>query len=54
MRLRRAGLLGAAISVARSEKGQRMIRDLRAKYDTPDNRAKAREAVTNLRTPRRR
>ena len=54
MRLRRAGLLGAAISMARSEKGQRMIRDLRTKYDTPDNRAKARDALAKVRTPRQR
>jgi hypothetical protein len=49
MRLRRLGILGAAVAFARSERGQRMIRQTRAKYDTPENRAKAREAFTNLR-----
>ena len=45
MRLRRAGLLGAAIAFARSERGQRAIRQLRDKYDTPANRAKARDLL---------
>lgn len=45
------GLLGAAISVARSEQGQRVIRQAREKYDTPANRAKLREAVANRRRP---
>ena len=49
MRLKRAGLIGAAITFARSERGQRLIRDAREKYDTPANRAKARETLTNLR-----
>ena len=52
MRFGRLGLLGAAISFARSERGQRMIRDARLKYDTPANRAKAREVLTR-RGPRR-
>jgi hypothetical protein len=52
MRLRRLGLLGAAVSFARSERGQRMIREARAKYDTPENRAKARQAIANLRSSR--
>jgi hypothetical protein len=53
MRLRRAGLLGMAISFARSERGQRMIRDARDKYDTPANRAKAREALSGRGRSRR-
>lgn len=52
MRLKRMGLLGAAVGFARSERGQRMIRDARQKYDTPANRAKARELV-NRRKPAR-
>ncbi|MDT7570296.1 MAG: hypothetical protein QOE05_470 [Actinomycetota bacterium] len=51
--MRRAGLIGAAISFARSERGQRMIRDAREKYDTPANRAKARDALSGLRGGRR-
>jgi hypothetical protein len=53
MRLRRAGLIGAAITFARSERGQQLIRDAREKYDTPANRAKAREALSGLRGGRR-
>jgi hypothetical protein len=49
MRMRRAGLLGAAIAFARSERGQRMIADARRKYDTPANRAKLNDAISNLR-----
>lgn len=45
MRLGRAGLLGAAVTFARSERGQRMIREARQKYDTAENRAKAREVL---------
>jgi hypothetical protein len=41
----RIGLLGAAISFARSQRGQRMIREARAKYDTPANRARLRETL---------
>ena len=54
MRMRRAGLIGAAITFARSERGQRLMRDARDKYDTPANRAKAREALAGLRGGRRR
>jgi hypothetical protein len=49
MRLRRLGLIGAAVSFARSERGQRMIKQARERYDTPENRAKAREALAGLR-----
>jgi CHASE3 domain sensor protein len=49
MRLRRLGLLGAAVTFARSERGQRMIQQARQKYDTPENRAKVREAVAGAR-----
>jgi hypothetical protein len=53
MRLGRVGLIGLAVSFARSERGQRMLRDARERYDTPANRAKAREALSGLRGPRR-
>jgi hypothetical protein len=43
------GVIGAAISFARSERGKRLIQQARAKYDTPENRAKARAAVADLR-----
>jgi hypothetical protein len=49
MRLRRAGLLGLAISFARSQQGQRMIAQARHKYDTPANRAKAKQAFASRR-----
>jgi len=49
MRLRRLGLLGAAVTFARSERGQRLIAQAREKYDTPENRAKLRDAVANAR-----
>jgi hypothetical protein len=45
MGLRRLGLIGAAITFARSERGRRMIQQARAKYDTPQNRAIAIEAL---------
>jgi hypothetical protein len=37
--LRRAGLLGAALTFARSERGQRLLRDAKTRLDTPENRA---------------
>lgn len=43
-----------AISFARSPAGQRMIRQAREKYDTPQNRAKLRQTVSDLRGQRRR
>lgn len=52
MRKGRAGLLGAAVAFARSPKGQQMIAQARQKYDTPQNRAKLREAVSGLRQSR--
>jgi hypothetical protein len=33
------------VTFARSERGQRMIREARQKYDTPENRQRAREAL---------
>ena len=48
----RAGALGAAVAFARSEQGQRVIADLRRRYDTPANRARLRQAVADLRTRR--
>jgi hypothetical protein len=49
MRMRRLGLLGSVVAFARSERGQRLIADARRKYDTPENRARLSEAVTNAR-----
>ena len=53
MRLRRLGLIAGAVTFARSERGQRLIRQAREKYNTPENRAKAREAVAGLRGTKR-
>ena len=47
--LRKAGLLGAAVSFARSERGRRMIADARTRLDTPENRDKLKGAATRLR-----
>lgn len=54
VRLRRAGLLAAAISFARTPQGQRLIAQARQKLDTPENRAKVQEAVAGLRQSGRR
>ncbi len=48
----RAGLLGMAVAFARSPQGQRLIAEARRRYDTPENRAKLRQVVAGLRTPR--
>ncbi len=50
----RAGLLGAAMAFARSPQGQRMLRDARRRYDTPANRARLRQMLTDMRQTRRR
>lgn len=44
----RAGLLTAAVAFARSPQGQRLIAEARRRYDTPENRARVREAVRDL------
>ena len=49
----RAGLLGAAITFARSPQGQRMIMEARRRYDTPQNRELLRQKVAGLRGRRR-
>lgn len=49
----RAGLIGAAMAFARSPQGQRMIREARRRYDTPENRALLRQKVAGLRSRRR-
>jgi len=54
MRLRRLGLVAAAVTFARSERGQKMIRQARERYDTPENRAKVREAVAGARSGNKR
>jgi hypothetical protein len=53
MKLRQIGLIGAAMSFARTERGQRLIAQTRQKYDTPANRAKARDVLNGLRNSRR-
>ena len=50
MRVRRLGLLAAAVTFARSERGQKLIQQARERYDTPENRAKVRDAVTGVRS----
>jgi hypothetical protein len=54
MRLRRLGLIGVAVTFARSERGQKLIQQAREKYDTPENRAKVRQAVAGARGNNRR
>ena len=49
----RAGLLGMALAFARSPQGQRMLMEARRRYDTPANRARLRQTVTDLRRGRR-
>lgn len=51
---RRAGLLGMALAFARSPQGQRMIRDARRRYDTPQNRELLKQKVAGLRSSSRR
>jgi hypothetical protein len=48
----RAGLIGAALAFARSPQGQRMLMEARRRYDTPENRAKLRQAVAGARSRR--
>ena len=50
----RAGLLGMALAFAQSPQGQRMIREARRRYDTPQNRDLLRQKVAGLRSSRRR
>ena len=51
-RMRRLGMVMPAVSFVRSERGQQLIKQARAKYDTPQNRAKARQVVADLRSKR--
>ena len=44
--------MGLLVTFARSPQGQRMIREARRKYDTPENRARAKQAVSELRQSR--
>ncbi len=48
-RTSRAGLIGAAMAFARSPQGQRLIREARRRYDTPQNRALLRQKLAALR-----
>jgi hypothetical protein len=48
----RAGLIGAALAFARSPQGQRMLIEARRRFDTPENRAKLRQAVAGARSRR--
>ena len=48
----KAGLIGMALTFARSPQGQRMIMEARRRYDTPENRARLREAVAGARSRR--
>jgi hypothetical protein len=50
--MRRLGLIASGVAFARSERGQRMIAEARRKYDTPENRAKLNQALSNLRANR--
>ena len=50
----RAGLVGAAVAFLRSPQGQRLVREARRRYDTPENRARLRQAVGDLKQRRRR
>ena len=48
-----AGLLGMALAFARSPQGQRMIREARLRYDTPQNRELLKQKVAGVRNRRR-
>lgn len=50
--IRQLSLVGAAVTFARSPQGRRLIAQARQRYDTPDNRARLRQAVTDLRARR--
>ncbi len=52
-RVRQAGVVGSVVAFARSPQGQRLIAEARRRYDTPENRAKVRQAVGELRAGRR-
>ena len=47
-------MIGVALTFARSERGQRLIQQARERYDTPENRAKIREAVAGAHNGNRR
>lgn len=51
-RTRRAGLVGATVAFLRSPQGQRLIAEARRRYDTPENRARLRQAVADVRSSR--
>jgi multisubunit Na+/H+ antiporter MnhG subunit len=42
-------LLAGLVALASSPKGRRMIADARTKYDTPENRKKVGDAISQLR-----
>jgi hypothetical protein len=45
-------LLAGLVALAGSPKGRKMIADARAKYDTPENRKRAMDALQKLRAKR--
>lgn len=49
MRFGRVGLIAAAVTFARSAKGQELIAQARQKLDTPQNRAKVQDTINGLR-----
>lgn len=48
-RMSRTGLAGAAIAFVRSPQGQHLINEARLRLDTPENRAKVRQLVSERR-----
>ena len=53
MRAKRAGILGAAIAFAQSDNGKRVIKSVRERLDTPQNREKAKALADSLKEKRR-
>jgi len=47
--MRKVGFVGAAVSFARSSRGQQLIADARRRYDTPANREWAKQGFQQVR-----
>lgn len=47
--MRKVGFVGAAVSFARSSRGQQLIGDARRRYDTPANRERAKQGFQQVR-----